>query len=275
MTTVRDVLSCLAAFAPTETKMDFDNVGLLVGRQDAAVSKVLLALDVTRAVVAEAAELGAELIVSHHPVFFQRKDMTDADPAGARILDLAEAKIAAICMHTNLDAAEGGVNDALAAALGLEDVELLGTDGVDPEGKPYGIGRIGRIGPMELARLLPLVRKALKAPGIRFWDAGRPAERIAVVGGAGGSDLAAAAARGCDTLVTGEVKYHEWLDGRELGLNIVEAGHFCTENPVLGPVAELLGRHFPTLTVKCSEIHGPTARFFVASDDCAEEKTGL
>ena len=170
MTTVQEVLSCLEAFAPVETKMDFDNVGLLVGHRSAEVTKVLLALDVTCDVVAEAAGIGAELVVAHHPVFFQRKDITDGDPTGARILALAEAKIAAICMHTNLDAAEGGVNDALAAALGLQEVEPLGIDGVGPDGKPYGIGRVGRICPMEMPGFLSLVQKALNVPGIRYWE---------------------------------------------------------------------------------------------------------
>ncbi len=275
MTTVRDVLSCLSSFAPVETKMDFDNVGLLVGHGGGAVTKVLLALDVTEGVIREAADMGAELIVSHHPVFFDRKDVTDGDPAGARILALAEARIAAICMHTNLDAAAGGVNDALAAALGLAEIELLQTDGIGPDGKIYGIGRIGCTAPTAMSAFVPAVQKALKAPGIRFWDAGRPVEKVAVVGGSGGSDLAAAAGCGCDTLVTGEIKYHQWLDGREMGLNLVEAGHFCTENPVLLPVSALLRTRFPDLTVKTSEIHGPTARFFVASNDCACERTGI
>ena len=129
---------------PAYMKLDFDNVGLLVGRQDKEVRRALVSLDITVSVIAEAAELGAELIVSHHPVIFHPvRTITDGDPTGQILLELAERGVAAICAHTNLDAAQGGVNDCLAKALELTQIEQLHQDGVDREGRPYGIGRVG------------------------------------------------------------------------------------------------------------------------------------
>ncbi len=117
MATVQDIFSFLAKKAPVEKKLDFDNVGLLVGRSDRPVSRIVLALDIVDEVIEEAIALGADLIVSHHPLFFSLKTVTDASWTGNRALTLAENRIAAICMHTNLYAAVGGVNDSLMVAL--------------------------------------------------------------------------------------------------------------------------------------------------------------
>ena len=126
MASVHDIEQALYELAPRELAAEWDNVGLLAGRRDRAVHKVLVSLDVTAAVAEEARQWGAELIAAHHPVIFHPvKRVTDQDPAGEILLRLAEHGIAAVCMHTNLDAAQGGVNDALAAALQLEEVAPL------------------------------------------------------------------------------------------------------------------------------------------------------
>mgnify|MGYP001028873008 CR=1 FL=1 len=131
MVTVNDIYAFLNDLAPVRYQMDFDNAGFLVGDGSAAVEHVLLALDITDDVIAEAAALRAQLIVSHHPLIFTPLRRATADDlTGRKVLALARNGIAAICMHTNLDIADGGVNDALAAALGLEDPGPLG----DPEG---------------------------------------------------------------------------------------------------------------------------------------------
>ena len=120
MATVRDIFAQMDQWAPFETQMDFDNAGFLVGHGDAQVDKVLVALDITQEVVEEAEKLGCQLIVSHHPVIFHpAKAVTDETVTGRTLLALTEAKIAAICCHTNLDAAQDGVNDCLAQVLGL------------------------------------------------------------------------------------------------------------------------------------------------------------
>ena len=121
MATVMDVYRFLDEKAPFSTQLSFDNAGFLVGRGDRQVSAILVALDITEAVAEEAVQIGAELIVSHHPVIFSpARHVTDQDPAGRRLLALLEHNVAAICAHTNLDIAAGGVNDALAFFTGSD-----------------------------------------------------------------------------------------------------------------------------------------------------------
>ncbi len=255
MPTVHDVFAFLNEKAPVASKMDFDNVGLLVGRQDRTVTRIVTALDVTEPVIAEAADLGAELIVSHHPIFFELKSVTDGDHNGSRVLSLAERGIAAICMHTNLDAAAGGVNDALMAALGADAEAAL-----EPE---TGIGRIGQL-PEEVPfdRFLPFVKQALGVNGLRYHDAGRLVKHLAVCGGSGGGDIGLAASAGCDTLVTADVKYSQFLEAAWLGVNLIDADHFCTENVVVPVLTEWLRGAFPGVDVRISQVHRQTAQFY-------------
>ena len=146
MTTVRDIYNALFAFAPASMKMDWDNVGLLCGRFDAPVDTVLVALDPMPDVIDEAKKTGAQCIVTHHPLFFDApRAVNDASYEGRCILELAEAKIAAINLHTNLDVCPGGVNDVLAEALGLTEVSVLNPTGTDARGRPYGLIRTGMV----------------------------------------------------------------------------------------------------------------------------------
>lgn len=257
MATVLDVYHYLDEKAPFFLQMSFDNAGFLVGRGDAAVEKLMVALDITEEVAAEAAEAGCQLIVSHHPIIFHpAKTVTDLDPAGRCLLALTENRIAAICVHTNLDAVEGGVNDALAQALGLSDVKLLHQDGVAPNGRPYGIGRTGTVrGFDDAVRFAGFVREALNAEGLRLEDAGRPVRRVAVGGGACGDMLLDVLAQGCDTFVTADVKYNTFLDARAMGINLIDAGHFSTENVVCPVLAEWLRKGFPGMDIFCSQRH--------------------
>jgi len=262
---VSDILKELAAFAPLEYKMDFDNVGLLVGDPTGEVGRILLSLDITTEVVAEAAELGCELIVSHHPVMFDVKSIRRGDPFTGKIYDLISDGISAICMHTNLDSASGGVNDALAKAVGLVDVEPLERAGEDERGV-YGIGRIGGLrysAPLSMAEFLPEVKKALKTNGLRYYDAGRPVSRVAVGGGSCGNYLGLADELGCDTFITADVKYDVFLEAKERGINLIDGDHFCTENVVIDPLLKLLRKRFPELDVIVSKKHRQTAEFYV------------
>lgn len=254
MPTVQEIFELLNEKAPVARKMDFDNVGLLVGHGTAHVRRVVVALDITDQVIDEAQTIGAELIVSHHPLFFELKAVTDATWEGQKALSLAEKGIAAICMHTNLDAAQGGVNDALMETLGGAVTGVLEQD--------TGIGRVGKLpAPMEFSTFLAHVKSALHSNGLRYHDAGRPVEKLAVCGGSGGSDLGLAAAAGCDTYVTADIKYHQFLEAKHLGINLIDADHFCTENVVVPVLARWLLEVFPTLDVRISQVHGQTAQF--------------
>ena len=237
MTTVKDIFAALCEIAPLELQMAFDNAGFLVGHADAEVRRVVLALDITGAVIDEAAALDAQLIVSHHPIIFHPLKSVTAEGEGALVLRLIENRLAAICMHTNLDIAEGGVNDVLIRLLGAEPEE-----GIDAA----NCGRVGMLAePMALDAFLTRCKERLHCNTIRYYDAGRPVKRLGVMGGAGGGDLAAAIAHGCDTYVTADVKYSVFLEAAEKGINLIDADHFCTENPIISGLCERLQAAFP------------------------------
>ena len=258
MATVREIYQYLDGLAPFSLQMDFDNAGFLVGRGDRQVKKLLVALDITQEVAEEAVELGAELIVSHHPVIFHpAKSVTDGDPDGRVLLTLIEGGVAAICAHTNLDAVTGGVNDVLAQALGLTQIEQLHQDGVDPAGRPYGLGRVGTVAgaPKYAPEFAAFVKEALGANGVRYVDARRPVRRVAVGGGACADMLREALALGCDTFVTADVKYNGFLDARALGVNLIDAGHYPTEQVVVPVLAKWLSAGFPQVEVVETDRH--------------------
>lgn len=255
MATVGDVYTFLNQKAPVEAKLGFDNVGLLVGRSDRRVRKILTALDITDEVIEEAIAESADLVVSHHPLFFELKTVTDGTWTGARVLSLAENRIAAICMHTNLDAASGGVNDALLAALGLSYAGELDEETM--------IGRVGTLPePMSMQDFLKHVKASLHAGGLRYHDAGRPVSRIAVCGGSGGGEIPLAYAAGCDTYVTADIKYDPFLEAKHLGINLIDADHFCTENVVIPVLRGWLKEAFPETEVVVSRVHRQTAQFY-------------
>lgn len=251
MATLRNVETAIYELAPRELAMEWDNVGLLVGRPDRAVTRILVALDVNLRVAEEAIERGANLIVSHHPVmncaWHPVQTVRDDDPQGRLLLGLIESGVGVICMHTNLDAAEGGVNDALAARLGLRGVEKL--EGGD------GILRVGNTVEQTCGTFAAAVKKALNAGSVRFTDSGRPVRRVAVGGGACGGYFRAAAQAGCDALVTSDVKYDQFLDAKALGLMLLDAGHFPTENVVCPVLAGYLRKRFPGVEVLESQRH--------------------
>ena len=249
MTTVREIESFLYGWAPRELAESWDNVGLLVGDPEAAVERVLVALDITPQVAEEALERGCQLIVAHHPVMncaWHPVQTVRADNRQGRTLTaLLRGGVAAICMHTNLDAAEGGVNDILAEKLGLTQPEMLTEE------------KIGRIGTLKCE--IPLVEfthsviELLGCNGLRYVDAGRPVHRVAVGGGACGCYIPQAIAAGCDTFVTSDLKYNDFLDTE--GLNLIDAGHFPTENVVCPALRDRLAEAFPAVDVLCSTSH--------------------
>lgn len=260
MATVKEIETFLFSKAPRELAMEWDNVGLLVGFPSREVKKILVALDITKEVVGEAVETGANLIVAHHPVMNCAWDkvqtVRDDTVQGNILVSLLDHGVSGICMHTNLDAVAGGVNDALAQRLGLTNVEQLHPDGTDPEGRPYGIGRVGKVeGFADVRDFSAFIRRELNANGLRFEDAGAPVHKVAVGGGACGGMLSDAAAKGCDTFVTADVKYDVFLTARAMGINLIDAGHFSTEDVVCPVLVEWLKNAFPEMTVVKSARH--------------------
>ena len=262
MAKVKEIVSYFEKLVPPEFKMDFDNVGLLAGTLDTDVKTALVSLDITNEVIDEAVSCGAEIILSHHPIFFEMKQVNDGSSNGKKVVKLLQNGISAFCQHTNLDSVSGGVNDALAAKLSITTKGIL--DGsFSKDGSPYGMGRYGNIDSnLDLEEFLIFVKSSLGTSGIRYHNAGKKVHMVAVCGGSGGEFVQRASELGCDTLVTADVKYHQFLEAKELGLNLIDADHFCTENVVVPVLADMLKKRFPEIDVCISQKHAQTVRFF-------------
>lgn len=227
---IKNIVDYTKEIAPFETAAEWDNIGLLVGDENADVMRVLLALDITNEVVKEAREKGCGLIISHHPVIFDPlRALAPADP----VYSLAKNDIAALCLHTNLDRAERGVNTALAEALGLKNITLypdcyLAAGDTDRE---YGTDEYAA-----------LIKERLGAPSVRYTDG--KVSRVAVSSGGGGEGVELSAEYGFDAFVTGELKHHQYIAAIERGTAAFDAGHFSTEDVIIKPLADMLKERF-------------------------------
>ncbi len=228
--TVAEVLALLEGIAPAEMAEAWDNVGLLAGRRDAPVERVLCALELSAGVLDEAIALGAQMIVTHHPILFRgRKNLCSDDPEGRLLCALIRADVALAAMHTNFDNVHPGVNDALAARLGLESVRA-GEHGMC----------VGELPPMPLEAFADRVRCNLGGAVRVYGDRARAVRRVAVLGGAGEDFAGDACAAGADVYVTGEMGYHRALSAVDDGLCVIEAGHAATESPAIFALAGAL-----------------------------------
>jgi len=264
MPTVREIEQALFALAPKGLAFDWDNVGQLIGDPHQKVSRILVTLDITEAVADEAIASGCQLIVAHHPVMNCRwlpvQSVRSDTPQGHLLMKLLLHGISAICMHTNLDASQGGVNDCLAEALEL----------IDPGPLVWGEERICRVGtlkvPMPLADFAKFVCEKLGSNGIRFAGTDKPVYKVAVGGGSCIDSQDAAIAVGCDTFVTSDIKYHDFLDAAGKGINLIDAGHFPTEDPVCSKVIAYLTEQFPELSVTKSTSHREVIQYYVKGE---------
>lgn len=264
MPTVLEIEQRLYELAPRELAFHWDNVGQLLGDPEQEVSRVLVALDITETVADEAIAAGCQLIVAHHPVMNCRwlpvQSVRSDTPQGHLLLKLLLNGISAICMHTNLDAAEGGVNDCLAEALEL----------IDPGPLNWGEERLCRVGtlkePMTLETFARFVCEKLDCNGVRWSGKGGMVHRVAVGGGACADSQDAAIAVGCDTFVTSDIKYHDFLDAAGKGINLIDAGHFPTEDPVCKKIVSYLTGQFPELVVTKSASHREVIQYYIKGE---------
>lgn len=219
---VLDILEFLEKLAPLELAEPWDNCGLLIGDKNSDVLKTLVALDVTEAVVCEAIKIGANLIISHHPVIFRDiKHIRDQK----NIILAIKNDISIISMHTNLD--KTFVNDILAKKLELSNIQSL------------ELGKIGTLkAPMHINDFIVYVKEKLNIDSISFANATDTVYKLAVIGGSGGSFLGKT--QDADTFITGDISYHTFLDAVDMGKNIIDAGHFATENPAMIALVEKL-----------------------------------
>lgn len=249
MTTVADILSFLDEYCPFSLAESWDNPGLNCGRRNQPVKRVLLAVDVTPEAIETAAAEGCQLLLTHHPLTFTPQlQLTDDTAPGRAMLRLAELGVAHVACHTNLDAAEGGVNDILAACCGLTEVQ------------PLGIGRMGATETTAEA-LIDRLKKNLPAKTCIGAVTHEQIRKVAVVGGSGGGTVEEAARAGCDTFVTGEAKHHHALLARELDVNLLIFGHYETEYIVLPPLAEALAARFPGIRCRVLPYSAPLDRW--------------
>ena len=262
MPTVADILAFVETLAPRYMKEDWDNVGLNCGHMDRPVKKILVAQDPFTQVCQEAKEVGADLLVTHHALLWKPGFITDADTQGRNTLFLIENGIAHINAHTNLDCAPGGVNDELARKLSLVNVRVIRPQGVDEHGAEWGLLRMGDVPEQPLDAFLNRVKTLLGNEGLRYVDGGKPVRKVAVGGGSCAGGMREVVAAGCDTFVTADIKYNQFWDARDLGLNLIDAGHFHTENPVVAVLAKKIAAAFPEVEVKISENHCDCMKFY-------------
>ena len=261
MATIADILQFIDSIAPSHMAEDWDKIGLNCGRLNHSVKKVLVALDPFPHVCKEAVEIGADLLLTHHPLIWEPGFITDATTQGLCVLDLTEHGIAHICAHTNLDCAPEGVNDTLANVLGLSNTVVIAPKGTTTDGKQWGLMRIGDVPTQSLETFLDSVKKSLNCDGLRYVDSNKRVKRVAVGGGACGSELQDAIDAGCDTFITSDVKYNQFWNAKEVGINLIDAGHFHTENPVCNVLAQKLASAFPDVDVLLSKTHHDCVKY--------------
>lgn len=247
--TIRSLYAALDARYPRSLSWDWDNDGISCAPDlDAPVTGILISLDPTEDAVEAAIESGCNVLLTHHPMLFRGLKTVDGHDTGSRkVIRMIQNGITAMAFHTRLDAADGGVNDCLAARLGLQSAEPFG-DNANPAGKP--IGRVGNL-PREMTadEFAELVKTALNLPALVFAGCGKPVRRVAVLGGAGDDDICAAVAAGADTYITGELRYHRLCDAPYGEINLIMAGHYHTEAPVLAALEGLCAELCPDTPV--------------------------
>ena len=249
---IDDVISYLDGLYPFAAQEKWDNSGYLVESSEQECSKVLLSLDITSEAVAEADLKCAELIISHHPVIFEpRRSIKCSDP----VYKLIASGIGAVCMHTNLDIADGGTNGVILRKLSSK-LELCG----EPEpfeelGGGNSLGWIVSLKETVTAGELAAVCKELfDCAYVRTSrNSNKLVSKIAFCSGSGGSMLGLAREKGCDALITGDVKHDVWIDANNYDIALLDCGHFQTENIVLEELRRVLEEKFPLLDVEIAE----------------------
>ena len=242
--TVGEIYARISERIPESLREPWDNDGLMVASDDSVdVKRALITLDVTEDAVDYAAANGFDLIISHHPLIFRPlASITEDSHIARKVIKLIKNDIAVISLHTRADKVDGGVNDILAEILGLTDVT------------PFGEGDLGRIGtlPEELSMedFSYLLKGLLSCDGVKLVDACIPVQRVAVVGGDGKSYVASAMKEGADTYVSGRIGYNVMEEAGEMGINLIEAGHFFTEQPVTEFFKSILTRLDPSMYIE-------------------------
>lgn len=247
MATVLDICSYLEQLAPTSLAETWDNVGLLLGRRNRPVERLMTCLTLTAPVSAEAVERQVHMIVTHHPILFRAtKKITDATEEGRILLQLAEAGIAVYSPHTAFDSAARGINQQLAENLGLQQIQPLR---LVSEAANSGAGRVGVLEKhMDRDEFLQKIALTVQKSSLEVcWHKDQVVKQVAVACGAAAEFLDDAIRAGCDTFLTGEARFHSVLEAQSRGINLILTGHFASERPGIEQLAKEIAHQFPEI----------------------------
>lgn len=235
---VSDIMSIMDGIAPFALAEKWDNSGLQAGHPDWPVRRILVALDVTMAAMAAAGRIGADVLISHHPLTISPEKSFDfSRMPGSAVALAACGKIAILSAHTNLDKASEGLNDYFASVLGVSCDQSFQPDNNEPEGDGalQGIGRFGRPDtPMTVETLAGRIKERLSIPALRVaGDLNLAVDRVAICTGSGGSLVDTFLASSAQVYITGDLKYHEARDIEHSGRAAIDVGHFASEHVVI------------------------------------------
>ena len=258
MNLVSEIYTYIDSFAPFSTQEKWDNSGLLTGSMNKKVSKVLVTLDITNEVADEAAEIGAELIIAHHPVIFKPLYSLSENEPSCKLL---KSGISAICVHTPYDVAEGGMSDILMELTGFEKTEgILEITGQNY--KTYGFGTIGIASQeYQVDELAKKLKNVLGCTVVRYTDGGKPIKKAAFCTGSGGNLIIAALNQGADAYITSEVKHDQWLLAKQRGISVFDCGHFHTENIGMIRLCKMLAADFCNIESVISEVNKDPVKY--------------
>ena len=246
---VKDIAAVIEQFAPLSIQENWDNSGLCIGSPEAPVTSILLGLDCTPELVDEAIACGADMIVTHHPLIFSGlKKITPENIVGEAVIKAIKAGISIYAAHTNADKVIAGVSGAMAARLGLKNVQIL-----DEDGEGTGLGVVGDLPePISAEEAIALVKGRFSLKAMRT---SRPLEgkisRVAMCGGSGGSLISAAARSGAQLYISGDISYHNFFTKE--GFMIMDIGHYESEIEIVDILFSLLKKNFPTFAVRITQ----------------------
>ncbi len=253
---LRQVAEVLQRLAPLELAEEWDNVGLLLGSWEQPVQRAMTCLTLTAPVAQEAVEHGVQLVVTHHPIPFRPlKRITDETPTGEVLLQLARAGICVYSAHTAFDSAAEGINQALAAGIGLGEIEpLVVPPGLEAGTAAAGTGRRGKLLPaIPLRELVQRVKRFLNVDSLlAVGEPDRRVHQVGIVCGSGGALLSQVAEAGCDVFLTGEMRFHDCLEAQARGVAVLLPGHYATERFAMERLARQLAQALPELEVWAS-----------------------
>lgn len=254
----QEIVDVIEKRYPKRYAMDWDNVGLLVGRHDKEVQKIFIALDATDEVVDEAVRMKADLLITHHPMIFRgMKQINDRDFIGRRVMKLIQNDISYYAMHTNYDVM--GMADLAGEVLQMESPEVLEVTSVEGNEIEEGIGRVSDLtSPMSLRECCEFVKESFGLPSIKvFGDPEMQVHRLGVFPGSGKSAIGVSLAKGVDVLVTGDIDHHEGIDAVAQGMAVIDAGHYGVEHIFIADMKGFCESHFPHISVETAQIQHP------------------